>query len=145
MASFDATINRKKKKRETVICPGALNSSQMTERDSDRNCKIFRGGKGVAGPFRCALGPPLRAVRRVRDVPPTVQRSWLRHRSGQAKLLFKRFSWRHKGLLTSLMPPFNTELFRILSRLCFYSEWQATFPLGKSEKCFYFPPPFLFS
>lgn len=54
------------------------------------------------------------------------------------KLVFKRFSWRHKGLLTSLMPPFNTELFHILSRLCFYSEWQGTFPLGKLEKCFYF-------
>lgn len=62
----------------------------------------------------------------------------LRHGSAQAKLLFKRFSWRHKGLLTSLMPPFNTELFRIPSRLCFYSEWQGTFPLGKLEKCFCF-------
>lgn len=62
----------------------------------------------------------------------------LRHGSAQAKLLFKRFSWRHKGLLTSLMPPFNTELFRIPSRLCFYSEWQGTFPLGKLEKCFWF-------
>lgn len=36
------------------------------------------------------------------------------------------------------MPPFNTELFHILSQLCFYSEWQGTFPLGKLEKCFYF-------
>lgn len=54
------------------------------------------------------------------------------------KLVLKWFSWRHKGLLTSLMPPFNTELFHILSRLCFYSEWQGTFPLGKLEKCFYF-------
>lgn len=71
----------------------------------------------------------------------------LRHGSAQAKLLFKRFSWRHKGLLTSLMPPFNTELFRIPSRLCFYSEWQGTFPLGKLEKCFcfFFLSFFLFS
>lgn len=84
------------------------------------------GGAGAALPSACTArtGPSLS----IPDCSPGQPR----------KLVFKRFSCRHKGLLTSLMPPFNTELFHIPSRLRFYSEWQGMFPLGKLEKCFFF-------
>lgn len=130
-------LGKKKKRRQTAICLGALNSSQVTQRDSDRSSKIFRRGTRRQSRGR---SPALPSAPRSEDVPGKGPSLSIPDCSpGQpGKLVFKRFSWRHKGLLTSLMPPFNTELFHIPSRLCFYSEWQGTFPLGKLEKCFYF-------
>lgn len=129
-------LGKKKTPRETAICPGALNSSLVTQRDSDRSSEIFRRGLRRSG----GRSPALPSAPRSTDVPGKGPALSIPGCSpGQpTKLVFKRFSWRHKGLLTSLMPPFNTELFHIPSRLRFYSEWQGTFPLGKLEKCFFF-------
>lgn len=133
---------KKKKARQTAICPGALNSSQVTQRDSDRSSKIFRRGtRQQSWGHSSAL--PLAPCSK--DLPGKGLSLSIPGCSlgQQRKLVFKWFSWRHKGLLTSLMPPFNTELFHILSQLHFYSEWQGTFPLGKLEKCCFFFFPFL--
>lgn len=112
MASFNAT----RKMTPKQICSGALNLSPATQRDSDR-------GSRSLSPWPCTV--------RMCQEGPLTQHPWLQ----PGKLVFKWFSWRHKGLVTSLMPPFNAELFRIPPWLHCYSGWHGTFtsPLGELE------------